>query len=937
MSTTTITLPTGQIGINLAPIGDSGGDYPLANAFRSTSFWYTYSLATPDAYYSNVGQAPVDANGWPTTDFASQPLAGGTTVFGGAYLLTCTGKYDVLANTYGGPAASLPAGRTAYYDPATNTTKVIYTIPPGSDFVGTWRLFFGNTRRLPSDTTATGLKDLCLWRALDPNNPGKTEADFHGPGDIFTHGYISLIKNSFDFCRMMEWCQVTNITKDPWEWTDRTKPGDFFLAIQSKGFCLEYMILFCNLTRTDCWLCTVHSITDDARHKFALACMYGTDGVLPYTGPAGSTGSNPVPSSGPLFPPLDPGLNYYIERSNETWNSQFTAYNWDLNYVANAPASNPVKYDGTTNFGSIGVLQRAQVYGTVQNSVAFRSAFGDAAMGSRVKILLGAQQNSNPNIAAFGSADQLLEYLNGYWNNGYGSYVSVPQPPSYYIWGVAAGAYRLMGVSVVDPANPLGLNIGLGTDPQGVLDHTHWTSDPHKTLAQNATDAIFSTGMCLLDYERSSLLAQCYGVKQIIYEGAITNCDSAVNDFTLAVNADPRMQALTTQNAQEAMNSGANPCHYNTDNNNWRLWQYSYNPITPRLLGYQAISSKAGHPYTPQRIITNAGPESISPAVLTLFPGALLPLGLRYFAAATMIGVDVQGYLNAASSGPSLALEVDGTPVATGVLPFPATDLVPNTTTHLVGSVPAGAHTIAVRAIGPVQFRYGTPINVVYPGPTIYGDKTIDADNFTNLADGDLLDTQAGAVWTRTSDHNIPLAYNAAQTGLIPALANFPYNTTISYDRAAALTSVYPAVEAQFDLRNTAIWCYVSLRLPDGTQVNGGIYANTGYIDTSAGRTQLGLLLLTNGNSGNFVVRLEWTGTTARLLINGFEVGTVPVTVAATAGAKAGIGIYGPQVTDPNESLVIRSFRAVNRVAGAGTFNPVLGSAWLDRLLRHGT
>jgi hypothetical protein len=167
----------------------------------------------------------------------------------------------------------------------------------------------------------------------------------------------------------------------------------------------------------------------------------------------GSTDSN-----GQYYPPLNPNLKVYVEYTNEVWNYGFSQWGQNfcsayasigvarpdcLNgskgpYAPGHPADGPIlSFDGTRD-GNI-LWNRRQALRVVQTSNIFRAVFGDAAMGSRVRILGEVQYD---NMGWPPTAQSQLDFIDEYFNNGDGTkHVSTPHPVNYYLWGAGGANY----------------------------------------------------------------------------------------------------------------------------------------------------------------------------------------------------------------------------------------------------------------------------------------------------------------------------------------------------------------------------------------------------------------------------------------------------------------------------------------------------------------
>ncbi len=135
----------------------------------------------------------VDSSGWPTTDFAiclGQALIDEDQVHG-LHTVKFPGNADVTWN--GAPSGS---SITKNHDTSTNTTVVSCFLAQlvASDY--NISLSFANTRRLPGDTTSTGLSYLEIMR---PTTPGANTSLASGtkwrPQAVAMYAIYSIIRN----------------------------------------------------------------------------------------------------------------------------------------------------------------------------------------------------------------------------------------------------------------------------------------------------------------------------------------------------------------------------------------------------------------------------------------------------------------------------------------------------------------------------------------------------------------------------------------------------------------------------------------------------------------------------------------------------------------------------------------------------------------------
>jgi hypothetical protein len=191
--------------------------------------------------------------------------------------------------------------------------------------------------------SAVPLTDLKVWLP-DPANP--TGQSLENSGQLWHPRFLeNIAAMEFGSIRFMDWGS-TNASPQR-DWIDRRLPESVFQGgvlnrrspapgvvwytnssgqpvylsgNRRTGMAYEYMVNLCNLTGRDMWLCVPHMATDDYVIKLAQLLRYGSDGVNPYTSP----------QANPVFPPLNPELNIWLEYSNEIWSNgdSFPQGNW---------------------------------------------------------------------------------------------------------------------------------------------------------------------------------------------------------------------------------------------------------------------------------------------------------------------------------------------------------------------------------------------------------------------------------------------------------------------------------------------------------------------------------------------------------------------------------------------------------------------------------
>ena len=300
------------LGANLGGYATYSGTFPFIDLVKG-GCGLAMSLDTSGNPTSTA--ATLDANGWPTQDFAFQgpymQKADGFT--GQTFTLTFTGKAAVtlIASVSGTATAANDSVYTSGYDAVNNVSKWYLKTSSysGGNDTGICPRF-RNTQRTAASATGTGLTNVQLLQA------GYTSYD---PQHVFTQEWLDEIKVAKVF-RTMDWSDTNFNTAV--NWSQRTLPStpeqysDYSATANQKGMAWEYIVQACNLAHRDLWLNVPDHASNDYILKLAQLVCYGSDGVNPYTGP----------QANPVYSGLAPDLNVYVEYSNEAWNYSFEAY-----------------------------------------------------------------------------------------------------------------------------------------------------------------------------------------------------------------------------------------------------------------------------------------------------------------------------------------------------------------------------------------------------------------------------------------------------------------------------------------------------------------------------------------------------------------------------------------------------------------------------------
>jgi hypothetical protein len=143
----------------------------------------------------------------------------------------------------------------------------------------------------------------------------------------------------------------------------------------------------------------------------------------PYTGPYGSSGSNPQPQGGPVNPPLNPGLHVYIEYSNEFWSGVGNQSDWIEAQAKAAINANDPDIDWDHDNDVYDVEWRIVAKGVMLIANAFAGVLGSSAFGSVYRPIFAGQ------ISNYGTYSG-LDYLDSQHGGA-----------NQYVWAVGGAPY----------------------------------------------------------------------------------------------------------------------------------------------------------------------------------------------------------------------------------------------------------------------------------------------------------------------------------------------------------------------------------------------------------------------------------------------------------------------------------------------------------------
>lgn len=539
-----------KMGINIGAPLDFESDGIYADVIKTSR---DFIAGTNE---NNTVLVATDTDGWPMADFSFY-VWGSVAKRHGTYTLSFKGKAVVTSNP------SIPISIT--YDSANNTSTGTfnYTNTASAAFA----LKFASTQQTSTSAIGTGVKDIKLMR------PDATGSATSYPSTTLFTTPIKTLVSKFSVIRFMDFL-ATN--KNPQIlWSDRPKPtwasfnrysntphanGNGY-GWQGIGGPLEHAIMFANETGRHAWINIPVQANDAYVTNVANMLAYGSDGVNPYTS------VQPTPK----YPPLNQDLHFYIEYSNELWNSQAafqqfydncklasaelvataaaggtSPLNWDGAWSAAPYNSTPYVSGGTNTNWNYSMCWRRPGKRTVEISNIFRSVFGDPAMTDttttprRVRIVMMTQLTASGRML-YDESKMLFEY----YNQMAGTFTTTPpqpaaRPPSYYIYAAGGSGYY-------DPKDPSVASATALFDDLGMLPPGYLGNYGSYVGIRPSVQA---------DVKYTAAL----GVKRIAYEGG-PNLETGVNVTNYAVTSaavsDARMKtAMINMHDEWSANSG---------------------------------------------------------------------------------------------------------------------------------------------------------------------------------------------------------------------------------------------------------------------------------------------------------------------------------------------------------------------------------------------
>jgi hypothetical protein len=438
--------PHPALGTNLSQVTDYGREMPFVDAFKSARAWI------PQMQGMSWGQGPplqVDSNGWITSLQTGQYAE--TIMFDNAIDDQAdypVGQYTLLYDGSGTLSFDLQSGTIVSQTPG----RMVVNVPAGLNGI------------------------FLIESATDPTNPIRN-IRFILPGFESTyqtqpfHPLFLQRLQSYEVLRFMEWTLTNGSTMQ--NWANRATPSDY---VYWRGVPLEVCIQLANATNMKPWFNIPAQASDDYIRQFATL----------------------------VSQQLKPGLTFYLEYSNETWNGSFS----QSGYIQAQGQALGLGTNPTTN----GAYYTA--YRSVQMFNIFQSVFGGHSRFIRVI----ASQSANSWLS-----DQTLSF-----QNAFASADVLAIAPYFNCSDTATGGFGILG----DPS----------TASQVAAMTVDQVDDIQLAHINNCT---------MQQMQSNAAVASNYGLKMVAYEGgeSLVGYNGAQNNTALtatfkAVSRGSRMNSL---------------------------------------------------------------------------------------------------------------------------------------------------------------------------------------------------------------------------------------------------------------------------------------------------------------------------------------------------------------------------------------------------------
>jgi hypothetical protein len=387
-------VPALELGANVDGVVDYSFTLALVDVVKQSRKWG--SLRAPWD-----GNCSVGSDGWPAQAdcgnvFVTLPAGLPSPTHGwpsaeGVWLVTFQGAADLVLDGMQGASVVNQS-----YSAATDTTTLSLVVPaPGPSSCNCIMLGFANA------STVAGGPGLKALKILQPGYTLSQAGDFSAP-------LLTLLQR-FSVLRFMDWARTNgNLIED---WANRTLPSSPSYAPDGQAVPWELIFALANLLGKDPWInVPAHASDDYVLQRATLAKQL-----------------------------LDPGLNLYLEWSNEVWNWSFEQSHYALQAaIASVAAGDPyhLNASGLEGDGNPGYWHmRYYVAVSKAHGDIFEGVFGPGSVGksARVRPVYAWQCGGDHEVGL------------AYFLRFYGE-------PSTFFHSLACAPYMTIGDAAEDPA-----------------------------------------------------------------------------------------------------------------------------------------------------------------------------------------------------------------------------------------------------------------------------------------------------------------------------------------------------------------------------------------------------------------------------------------------------------------------------------------------------
>lgn len=451
--------PHPSLGTNLTQVADYNREWPFVDAMKTARPWI------PQQQGSAWGQGPalaLDSHGWITSLQSGQYAE--TVMFDNAlndHASYPTGQYIVLYDGSGTLSFDLQSATIV----SQTTGRMVVNVPSGLNGI------------------------YLIESATDSSNPIRN-IRFILPGFESTyqtqpfHPLFLQRLQGYGVVRFMEWMLTNNSTVA--HWADRAQVKDYTYGW--RGVPLEVLIQLANALGANPWFNIPAQANTTYVQQFATLVQQN----------------------------LNSNLKFYVEYSNETWNTQFSQHAWMQAQGQSAGLSS----DPTLSAAYYTAYRSVQIFNLIQSTIG--------SPNQMVRVIASQAANS-------WLSNQTLQF-----QNAYASADALAIAPYFNCDDTATGGFGVLG----DPSTASQVDaMSISQVEQIQMNHIN--------------------NCALQQMQSNAAVASSYGLKMVGYEGgqSLVGYNGAENDTAMTtlfgnVNRDSGMAPLYTQYLQNWVNSG---------------------------------------------------------------------------------------------------------------------------------------------------------------------------------------------------------------------------------------------------------------------------------------------------------------------------------------------------------------------------------------------